>query len=82
MLKPTFEEMMSFLQEKAINPDLRESLKKATRDSCLIEDVGADSLDWEEIKLCLEDEYDVDISQESLAHCVTLAEIYNLLVAE
>lgn len=80
MTQPTISEMIDFLKREAINQNFRDNLKNATGDSGLIDDLGADSLDWPELWLSLEDEYEVTIPLDGLTACATLADVHALLV--
>ena len=45
---------------------------KVTTSADLVDDLGADSLDRQEIRLNLEDEFEIEISDEELAHIKNL----------
>lgn len=46
-----------------------------TMDSLILDDLGADSLDVADIAMSLEDEFDVEVSDEALAKIKTVGDI-------
>ena len=48
-------------------------------ESNLIEDLGADSLDEVEIVMAIEEEFDVEIADEKMSSCKTVADLIALV---
>lgn len=50
-----------------------------TRDTDIIEDLGADSLDIVELVMTIEEEYDIVITDESVGNMTTVGQIVDFL---
>ena len=75
----TFEEMLAVLKHEATYPNLEERLADAKPTSELENDLRIDSLDREEMRICLEDAFKIDIPCDRLSDCVTATDLLNLI---
>lgn len=56
------------------------NVRRITRNSRLIEDLNADSLDLVELIIAFEDKYEIDISNEEVENIKTVNDIYEYLI--
>ena len=71
---------MVFEKVRAIICDQLEMEEDAvTLDSVLLEDLGADSIDLADLVMTLEDEFDMEISDEELENIRTVADIVKFI---
>ena len=56
--------------------------EEITRDNKIIDDLGADSLDVIEIAMAIEEEFDINISDEKLHAIVTIQDAVKLVESE
>ena len=71
---------MVFEKVRAIICDqLKMDEETVTLDSVLLEDLGADSIDLADLVMTLEDEFDLEISDEELENIRTVADIVKFI---
>ena len=71
---------MVFEKVRAIICDqLEMEEENVTLDSVLLEDLGADSIDLADLVMTLEDEFDLEISDEELENIRTVADIVKFI---
>lgn len=71
---------MVFEKVRAIICDqLEMDEETVTLDSVLLEDLGADSIDLADLVMTLEDEFDMEISDEELENIRTVADIVKFI---
>ncbi len=71
---------MVFEKVRAIICDqLEMDEETVTLDSVLLEDLGADSIDLADLVMTLEDEFDLEISDEELENIRTVADIVKFI---
>ena len=66
----TFEKVQKILAEQ-----LELDADEITMDSSLVEDLGIDSLDFVDIVMSLEDEFDTEVPEEDMAGIKTVGDI-------
>ena len=66
----TFEKVQKILAEQ-----LELDADEITMDSSLVEDLGIDSLDFVDIVMSLEDEFDIEFPEEDMAGIKTVGDI-------
>ena len=66
----TFEKVQKILAEQ-----LELDADEITMDSSLVEDLGIDSLDFVDIVMSLEDEFDTEFPEEEMAGIMTVGDI-------
>ncbi len=69
-----FEKVKSILAQQL---DLDES--KITMDSLIVDDLGADSLEIVDLAMNLEDEFDLQISDEAIENVKTVGDVVRLI---
>lgn len=69
-----FEKIRSIIAEQLCLDE-----NEITEDTNLKEDLGADSLDLFEIVMALEDEFDMEISEESVMDLTTISDVIEYL---
>lgn len=65
--------------QKLLGDQLNVSKDKITKDSRVIEDLGADSLDVVELLMTLEDEYGITVEEEDAIKLKTVGDILTLI---
>lgn len=55
--------------------------EKLTPDARLCDDLGADSLDYVELAMALEDEFGIDADDEEMGSVVTVADLVHLVIS-
>ena len=73
---------MATIQDKAralISSKMKVDESEITRDKHLFNDLGADSLDFVELSMILEREFNVKFGEEELAEVKTVGDLYNMI---
>ena len=73
---------MSRIQDKAralIASKMKLEEKEITPDKHLFNDLGADSLDFVELSMMLEREFNVKFSEDEMANAKTVGDLYELI---
>jgi len=73
-IKMDFEKLQNLVAEQ-----LGTDAEKVTLESSFIEDLGADSLDLVELIMALEEEYDIEISDEDAGNLKTVQDAMNYI---
>lgn len=64
---------------RQIAPQLGVPVPSVTRSAKLVADLGADSLDILELVMAIEEEFDVDFSDEEVEHLATVGDVLSLI---
>ena len=73
---------MATIQDKAralISSKMKVDESEVTEDKHLFNDLGADSLDFVELSMTLEREFNVKFSEEDMANVKTVGDLYKLI---
>lgn len=68
--------------KKILAGHLRFDVSAVTGDKLIVADLGADSLDEIELVMALEDEFDIEISDDDAAKFTTVQQVIDYITAE